>query len=155
MFKKFAIMSGFLLLIVLVGCGKSDGKNDGKKTNQIANPASTNCFQKDGNLVMEKKPDGSEYGVCKFKNGKECEEWALFNDSCPVGGVDTANYDKAGRYCLITGNKYLADVEPPQCSLTSGKVCDAEKYYQNNCLGESNSEFWKDIPAQVDSSEKK
>jgi uncharacterized protein len=47
----------------------------------LANPASVNCAKKGGKLEIRKGRKG-EYGVCKFPNGKECEEWALFRGKC-------------------------------------------------------------------------
>lgn len=47
----------------------------------LANPASVNCEKKGGKLEIRKGKKG-EYGVCKFPNGKECEEWALLRGKC-------------------------------------------------------------------------
>lgn len=55
-------------------------------TTTLANPASVNCGKVGGNLVIQKNPDGSEYGMCYFGKNKGCEEWALFRGECPVGG---------------------------------------------------------------------
>ena len=52
-----------------------------KKSTGLANPASVNCEKKGGKLEIRKGKKG-EYGVCKFPNGKECEEWALFRGKC-------------------------------------------------------------------------
>ena len=146
--KNFLFGLGMIIVLATAGCQQNS--NQAGKTNQIANPASTNCTQKGGELTIEKKPDGSEYGVCTFKDSKQCEEWAMFGGACPEGGVETTGYDQAARYCIITGNKYPADQQPPQCSLSSGKVCDVTEYYQNNCLNDDNNEFWKEMPAQVE-----
>ena len=51
------------------------------KRTGLANPASVNCEKKGGKLDIRKGKKG-EYGVCKFPNGKECEEWALFRGKC-------------------------------------------------------------------------
>lgn len=48
----------------------------------LANPASVNCAKQGGKLDIRKHADGSEYGMCIFPNGKECEEWALFRKQC-------------------------------------------------------------------------
>jgi len=48
----------------------------------LANPASVNCGKRGGKTVIRKNADGSEYGVCVFPNGAECEEWALFRRQC-------------------------------------------------------------------------
>jgi hypothetical protein len=52
----------------------------------IANPASVNCGAVGGTTIIMKNPDGSEYGMCTFKNGTSCEEWALFRgEGCKAG----------------------------------------------------------------------
>lgn len=60
----------------------------------MANPASVNCLKKGGALQMRHSAAGS-YGVCLFKGGRECEEWALFRGECPVGGLPVKR--KAGK----------------------------------------------------------
>ena len=67
----------FLALVVLLlisGCAA-------KKDTQIANPASENCINNGGTLEIITEESG-QYGMCKFKNGKQCEEWAYFRDEC-------------------------------------------------------------------------
>ena len=48
----------------------------------IANPASNYCAEKGGISEIRTAQDGSQYGVCTFPGGKECEEWDLFNGKC-------------------------------------------------------------------------
>jgi len=69
------------------------------KPTGLPNPASVNCEKKGGTLKIRKGKKG-EYGVCKFPNGKECEEWALFRGKCspdadnaptPAAGPDQKN----------------------------------------------------------------
>ncbi len=72
---------------------------------QIANPASVYCLKSGGTLSIRKHKDGGEYGVCVFKDNKECEEWALFRGECPIGGIDIGNFKTHDpfRYCSIIG----------------------------------------------------
>jgi putative hemolysin len=49
---------------------------------QIANPASVNCIDKGGQLEIRTDEAGGQYGVCKFDNGSECEEWKFFREEC-------------------------------------------------------------------------
>jgi len=98
----------------------------------IANPASQNCIFKGGNLEIKKNPGGSEYGVCTFAEGKQCEEWALYRGDCPEGGVEvTGEKDEAITFCLISGGKYGA--KEKECELKSGKKCLASDYLAGNC----------------------
>lgn len=48
----------------------------------IANPASTNCITLGGTLEIKDEVNG-QAGYCHMKDGRVCEEWALFRDgSC-------------------------------------------------------------------------
>ena len=49
---------------------------------QMANPASVYCEEHNGTLEIITDPDGSQYGMCKFANGTECEEWKYFRGEC-------------------------------------------------------------------------
>jgi putative hemolysin len=53
----------------------------------IANPASENCVKQGGTVSIQKNSDGSEYGLCVFADGKQCEEWAMQRGECPMGGI--------------------------------------------------------------------
>jgi putative hemolysin len=57
---------------------------------QIANPAATYCVEKGYVSEIRTAPDGSQYGVCIFPDGTECEEWALFRGECGPGAKPTA-----------------------------------------------------------------
>jgi hypothetical protein len=107
---------------------------------QLANPASTHCVQEGGRLVIERRPDGAEYGLCLFEDNRQCEEWALLRGECRAGGVRITGYaTSAGRYCAITGGSYAAVMneagqsEQDTCTLPGGKVCDAGEYYRGSC----------------------
>jgi len=47
----------------------------------MPNPASVHCIQQGGRLDIRTRPGGGEYGVCLFKDGRQCEEWALLRDN--------------------------------------------------------------------------
>jgi putative hemolysin len=52
---------------------------------EIANPASVYCVQSGYTLEIRTNAEGSEYGVCIFPDGNECEEWAFFRNECGAG----------------------------------------------------------------------
>lgn len=52
----------------------------------MANPASVNCAKLGGRHATRKSP-GGEIGMCVFKDGRICEEWALYRDDRCVGAV--------------------------------------------------------------------
>ena len=44
----------------------------------MANPASVYCVEQGGESLTKQNKDGSEYGICKFKDGKEVDEWEFY-----------------------------------------------------------------------------
>jgi len=53
----------------------------------MANPASVNCVNLGGNVVIKDSAAG-QYGMCTFTNGTSCEEWALFRgEGCQAANV--------------------------------------------------------------------
>lgn len=89
---------------------------------QIANPASVYCIKSGGELVIRKHKDGGEYGVCVFKDNRECEEWAMFRGECPAGGIDVKAFatDDPFKYCSIIGT-----IDAPDARYTGSKVPDS------------------------------
>jgi uncharacterized protein len=107
---------------------------------QIANPASVNCTKQGGQLVIQKRGDGGEYGICLFEDNRQCEEWALLNGDCPLGGLKVTGYvTPAAQYCVITGGTYTVTgnsntpEETGTCAFKNGKTCDAGDYYDGKC----------------------
>ena len=100
----------------------------------LANPASTNCAKVGGNLVIETKPDGSQYGLCYFEDNRACEEWALLRGDCPVGGIKTTGYDTIDqKFCAWSGGSTLA-VANSVCIFKDGKKCSTLDFYNGKCI---------------------
>lgn len=78
-YKKLT-MTLFVACVLLFAIGCTSGESDA----QIANPASTHCVENGGTLEI-RTGDNGEYGVCKFEDGSECEEWAYFREECKPG----------------------------------------------------------------------
>jgi len=81
----------FLMVAVfaLSGCmifKNSTGKNANqvniKDNTRLANPAAVFCDKQGGSSKIMTKPDGSQYGICAFADGSQCEEWAYFRGEC-------------------------------------------------------------------------
>ncbi|RQZ57804.1 DUF333 domain-containing protein [Burkholderia cepacia] len=51
-----------------------------------ANPASVNCTKLGGHHTVRNLSSG-QVGMCVFKDGRVCEEWALYRDDRCVGGA--------------------------------------------------------------------
>jgi len=100
---------------------------------QLANPASVNCTKVGGNLVIQKRGDGGEYGLCYFEDNRACEEWALFRADCPVGGVKTTGFDTIDqKYCAWSGGQTFA-VPNSVCTFKDGKKCFTLDFYNGKC----------------------
>ncbi len=148
--KRYLVIAVIILLIVLGAIyvfQKKISEIVFKSPNAIANPASKNCAEKGGRLEIKKRGDGGEYGVCIFNDNRQCEEWALYNGECPVGGLKVAGYiTDAAVYCAIIGGKYditseSVEVENGTCSFFNGKVCNVWDLYNGKCDKGDNETF--------------
>ena len=107
--------------------------NSTQEKNQIANPASVNCSKQGGNLMIQKRGDGGEYGLCTFEDGKACEEWALMRGNCPNGGIKTTGFDTVDQqYCAWSGGETFA-VPNSVCTFKDGSKCSTEAFYNGTC----------------------
>ncbi len=114
-------------------CVEANATSSVSSTVAIANPASVNCKKVSGKLILQKKPDGSEYGLCNFTDGRACEEWALMRGECPVGGVKTAGFNTdAQKYCVWVGGQTTV-VTTAVCTFKNGKTCKVEELYSGKC----------------------
>jgi putative hemolysin len=101
---------------------------------QIANPASVNCSNVGGHLVIERRGDGGEYGICYFEDNKACEEWALFRGECPKGGVKSTGFDSVDKkYCVWMGGKVKLGAKSV-CTFKGGLKCSTLALYNGSCL---------------------
>jgi len=103
----------------------------------MTNPASVNCTSSGWNLKIEKIWDGSEIGICYFDDNRQCEEWAMYNNECPVGWLKITGFiSDASRYCAIKWweleNQWMSgDVETWNCKLPNWEVKDIWDLYNN------------------------
>lgn len=105
----------------------------GSNSTQLANPASVNCKNVGGNLVIQKRGDGGEYGLCYFEDNRACEEWALFRGDCPVGGVKTTGFDTVDQnYCAWSGGQTFA-VPNSVCTFKDNSTCPTLAFYNGTC----------------------
>lgn len=59
----------------------------------MANPASVACGDAGGESVAYTTPEG-QIGICYLKDGRKCEEWALFRDGkCEGPPADATRTD--------------------------------------------------------------
>ena len=99
----------------------------------LANPASVNCAQKGGQVQIQTRPDGGQYGICYFEDNYACEEWALFHGDCPVGGRKTTGFDTIDqKFCAWSGGQTFA-VENAICTFKDGSTCPDDAFYDGTC----------------------
>lgn len=142
-FRVVKPVLAFCISTTLFGCASttmSQPSTTPQPAAQIANPASVNCSKQGGTLVIQKRGDGGEYGVCMFEDNRQCEEWAMFRGECPVGGVRITGYiTLAAQYCAITGGTYQVtgnsntDREQGTCTFKNGQTCNAGDYFAGRC----------------------
>ena len=98
----------------------------------IANPASVNCENQGGTLVMKENSAG-QYGLCYFDVNRACEEWALMRGECPVGGMKTTGYDtEEQRFCAWVGGHTTTNANDV-CTFDNGSTCALDKLYNGEC----------------------
>ena len=163
--KKILLFISAIIIPVftLAGC-KTPIQNTKPSDNvvQIANPASVNCTQKGGTLEMRNNEAG-QYGVCKFSDGSECEEWAFFRGECKPGDsnksdgktddiktenpsgtpADTACDDIYKPVCALVQVQCIKAPCPPLFE-TIGNECEAKKR-GNMVLGMTEGNCEKDL----------
>ncbi|MFH1311477.1 MAG: DUF333 domain-containing protein [Nanoarchaeota archaeon] len=82
--KEYILILIFLILIILTSLLIFNYNNKNKVSNnsQIPNPAAVYCTEQGYNYEIRENPDGSQYGICIFPDGSECEEWAFYSGEC-------------------------------------------------------------------------
>jgi putative hemolysin len=101
------------------------------------NPASINCVEKGGVSDIRTSEDGSQYGVCKFSDGTECEEWAYFRGTCAPGREGPGVANPASVYCVEKGGALdIREEEKGQygvCKFADGTECGEWEYFRGTC----------------------
>lgn len=97
----------------------------------MANPASVNCEKKGGKLEIRTETAG-QYGVCKFHDSSECDEWAFYRGECKPGDCATWESCKLtvdGGAGASAKRRAPADVVP----VTSENVRYEAPHFNNPC----------------------
>lgn len=98
-----------------------DDGSGGADNMGIANPASKHCEENGGKLEIVTEGDGS-YGICKFDDGTECEEWAFFRGECGKGEEKPEQETKAEFTSETLGISFSYPKEIFQLSETADTV---------------------------------
>ncbi len=113
----------------------------------MANPASAYCEQRGFKLEMRTTQDGSQYGVCTFKDDSECEEWAYYRGECKPGDMDVAPAptatpasiaNPASAYCVQHGG--TSEIRTAEdgsqsgvCLFPGGSKCEEWAFFRGEC----------------------
>lgn len=76
MIRSLGLTAGVAILGLMAACAPQPAP----PAIGLANPASVSCVQKGGQIDIRSSAEG-QYGVCRFADGRECEEWALHRDN--------------------------------------------------------------------------
>ncbi|MEX0868309.1 MAG: DUF333 domain-containing protein [Nitriliruptoraceae bacterium] len=68
-------------LALLVAC---TGPTTDNSEPGLPNPASVYCVEQGGELEIVTTSTG-EQGICRFRDGSSCDEWAYFRGECQPG----------------------------------------------------------------------
>jgi putative hemolysin len=134
-------------VLILTGCNSSSVPNLNPTATPVSNqavmpnPASVYCEQQGYKSEIRTAADGSQYGVCVFPDGSECDEWAYYRGEC---GPETATTPSAGLpnpasvYCEQQG--YKSEIRTAAdgsqygvCVFPDGSECDEWAYYRGEC----------------------
>ncbi len=107
----------------------------GSEKTETANPASVYCAQSAYKLETRTRPDGSQYGVCMFSDGKECEQWSFFRGECGVEyrkplETQTEKFCKTAADCACGTN-----VKTGKCFYGNKLYVNTEKKCPDFCSG--------------------
>lgn len=75
MHKRLLILSSTLILSACLSSQNDESKVD------MTNPASTYCIEQGGESILKMSKSGDQYGICRFSNGREIEEWKYYREN--------------------------------------------------------------------------
>lgn len=94
--------------LIISGCGTATPE----PATGLANPASVYCEEQGYALEMRTDAGGGTYGVCKFLDGSECEEWAFYRGECKPASASGVTSQATPTVKLSTGEKSTEVPEP-------------------------------------------
>ncbi|MGH7026572.1 putative hemolysin [Brevundimonas sp.] len=74
---RLFVVGAVAALALVAACAPQEAL---RPTIGMANPASVSCIDKGGRSEIRSTSAG-QIGVCRFADGRECEEWTLHRDN--------------------------------------------------------------------------
>ncbi len=117
----------------------------------LPNPASVYCEQQGYTSEIRTADDGSQYGVCIFPDGSQCDEWAYYRRECAPATQDASMPNPASVYCEQQG--YQVEIRTASdgsqsgaCIFPDGSECDEWAFFRGECkapaaTGEASQEW--------------
>ncbi|MEW5800552.1 MAG: DUF333 domain-containing protein [bacterium] len=114
-----------------------DGGKPGDPIGQ-PNPAAVFCTENGGDYEIRTAEDGSQYGVCIFGDGSECDEWAYFRGECQPSGSQEGVIGMDTYYCLENGGTIAIRTAEDgsqyrACVFNDGSECESWAYQRGEC----------------------
>jgi putative hemolysin len=101
----------------------------------MAGPASVYCAQSGYKPEIRTRPDGSQYSVCLFSDGKECEERTFFRGECGVE-YRKPQVPRTEGFCRSDGDCACGiHVKTGKCFYGNKLYVNAEKQCPDFCSG--------------------
>lgn len=133
--ELLTVLMLLLSAIFLFGCTQKDDEKDNGTSTGLPNPASQYCENQGDTLTIITDQNGNQYGICKFDDSTECEEWDYFNGKCKPGDTKIAvpiNEDQ----CKTLGGDWDFVCNLP--TKDAGKYCtDGSQCQAGLCLTET------------------
>jgi putative hemolysin len=125
-----------IILLGLITAAACTPKPPASDDTRIANPASTFCIEQGYRSEIRTNPDGSQFGVCIFPDGSECDEWEFMHGECqaPAGNQAGGEPTDFENHLANTAKELLAEqlgVDPGEILYTGLE----EATWPNGCLG--------------------
>jgi putative hemolysin len=145
---KIASIALVFSTLVLSACAANpppSGSPTGTPKAEITNPATASCELKGYRSQIRTTSDGSQYGVCIFPDGSECEEWAFYRSECvpepenPTSGTDSPQIaNPASVNCLQKGGRLEIRTtangsQYGVCIFSDGSACEEWAYLRDEC----------------------
>lgn len=94
---------------------------------RVSNPSAVYCEGLEYIYKIETAPDGGQYGICIFPDGRNCSGWSFFRGEC----------GNKYSYCEKRGGSLITEEQGTSrhavCTLPAGIKCKEFDYFKGLC----------------------